>query len=119
MGEFLENVNSGEGEEDHFQQMEAQLEEAELDEWETTARECVDLALKQNGIETRARWSEWVNSALEGGARKAHAFSNTLVLDPVQHIHSVQDASMQRKKLQELWISPRGTIRLHGHRHIH
>ena len=66
-------MDSGQGEEEHFQQMEeAHLEEAgmqisaELDEWEVTARECIDMALKQNGIETRARWSEWVNSALEG-----------------------------------------------------
>ena len=35
--------------------------------------------LRQNAIETRARWSEWVNSALEGSARKAHAFSKVLV----------------------------------------
>ena len=74
------NVASGQGEEEHFQQTEeAQLEEAgmqvsaELDEWEVTARECIDMALKQNAIETRARWSEWVISALEGGARRAHA----------------------------------------------
>ena len=62
---------------------EAQLEEAgmqvsaELDEWEVNARECIDTALKQNAIETRARWSEWVIAALEGGARRAHAFSKT------------------------------------------
>ena len=104
---------SGQGEEEHFQQMEeAQLEEAgmqvsaELDEWEVNARECLDTAL-----ETRARWSEWVIAALEGGARRAHAFSKTPVPDPVQQIHSVQDASQvantsvlaaEKKKLQKL-----------------
>ena len=84
---------------------------AELDEWEVTARECFDMALKQSAIETRARWSEWVNSALEGSARRAHAFSKTPVPDPVQQIHSVQDASpngntsvltAEKKKLQKL-----------------
>ena len=109
------------GEEEHFQQMEeAQLEEAgmqvsaELDEWEVTARECIDMALKQNSIETRARWSEWVMSALEVGARRAHAFSKTPVPDPAQQIHCVQDASQvantsvltaEKKKLQKLWLS--------------
>ena len=115
------NVASGQGEEEHFQQMEeAQLEEAgiqvsaELDEWQVTARECIDIALKQNAIETRARWSEWVITALEGGARRAHAFSKTPVPDPVQQIYSVQDASQiantsvlaaANKKLQQLWLS--------------
>ena len=118
---FWKNVVSGQGEEEHFQQMEeAQLEEAgtqisaELDEWEVTARECIDMALKENAIETRARWSEWVNPALEEGARRAHAFSKTLVPDHVQQIHSVQDASQnantsvltaEKKKLQKLWLS--------------
>ena len=79
---------------------EAQLEEAgmhvstELDEWEITARERVDMAVKQNAIETRVRWSEWVISALEGGARKAHALSKAPVTEPVQRIHSVQDAPL-------------------------
>ena len=75
------NVASGQGEEEHFQQMEElQLEEAgmqissELDEWEVTARECIDMALKQNAIETRVRWSEWVISALEGGRKKSPRF---------------------------------------------
>ena len=42
---------------------EAQLEQAgmqvsaELDEWEATARECADSALKQKAFETRAGWS--------------------------------------------------------------
>ena len=115
------NVASGQGEEEHFQQMEeGQLEEAgmqvsaELDEWEVNARECIDTALKQNAIETRARWSEWVIAALEGGARRAHAFSKTPVPDPVQQIHSVKDASQvantsvlaaEKKKLQKLWQS--------------
>ena len=45
------NVVSGQGEEEDFQQMEkARLEE--LDECEVTARECIDMALKQNAIET-------------------------------------------------------------------
>ena len=122
MGKFLEkNVVSGQGEEEHFQQMEeTQLEEAgmhisaELDEWEVTARERIDMALTQNAIETRARWSEWVNSALEGSARRAHAFSKTPVPDLVQQIHSVQDASQiantsvltaEKKKLQKWWLS--------------
>ena len=77
-------MDSGQGEEEHFQLLEAvQLEEdgmqvsAELDEWEVTARECVDMALKQNVTGARARWSEWVNSALEGCARRAHAFSKS------------------------------------------
>ena len=98
---------SGQGEEEHFQQMEeAQLEEAgmqlsaELDEWEVNARECIDTALKQNAIETRARWSEWVIAAFEGGARRAHAFSKTPVPDPVQQIHSVQDASQDCKHVR-------------------
>ena len=59
VGQPLENVASGQGEEEHFQQMEeGQLEEAgmqvsaELDEWEVNARECIDTALKQNAIET-------------------------------------------------------------------
>ena len=124
-----ENVDAGQGEEEQFPQMEeVQLEEAgmqvspELDEWEATARECVDLALKQNAIETRARRNEWVNSAIEGGARKAHAFSKTLVPDLVQHIHSVQCASLiantsvlaaEKKKLQELWMS-RESSSAHG-----
>ena len=84
---FWKNVDPGQGEEEHFQQMEeVQLEEAgiqvsaELDEWEVTARECVDVALKQNASEARAGWSEWVNSALEWRARRANAFSKTLVL---------------------------------------
>ena len=47
---------------------------AELDEWEVNARECVDMALKQNAIEARARWIEWVNSALEEGARRSPRF---------------------------------------------
>ena len=57
---FWKDVDSGQEEEEQFQKMEeVQLEEAglqqvsaELDEWEVTARECVDMALKQKAIET-------------------------------------------------------------------
>ena len=66
---------------------------AELDKREVTARESVELALKREAIAARTSWNEWVHAALEEGARKAHAFSKLPVPDPVQQIHSVQEAS--------------------------
>ena len=111
---------------------EFQLEEAglrvstELDEWEATARECVEMALRQGAIAARVGWNEWVHAALEGGARKAHssqnflleggarkalAFSKLPVPDSVQPTCSVQEASQvaitsvlapEKRKLQTL-----------------
>ena len=110
-----------EEEDQHFLQLEElQLEEAglrvstKLDEWEAAARESVEMALKRDAIAARTAWNEWVHAALDGGAKKAHAFSKLPVPDPVQQIHSVKEVSRiantsvlaaEKQKLQQLWMS--------------
>ena len=85
MCKFLENVDSSQGEEEQFHQMEeVQLEEAglqvpgELDEWEVTARDFIDMALKQkskrepdgvNGSIPRSRERKKGPRFLEGTCR--------------------------------------------------
>ena len=84
---------------------------AELDEWEVTARECFDMALSEpdevKGSIPRLRGRGRVQE--EPTLSRKH-----LSPDPVQHIHSVQGASLiantsvltaEKKKLQELLLS--------------
>ena len=86
------NVDASQDEDQQFLQMEeVQLEEAGLrlrPKWtnEKPPLANVDVALKQDAIAARVRWNEWVHAALEGGAGKAHAFSELPVPDFVQQI---------------------------------